>query len=284
MYVLVINLREGDFMKYCTQCGKENDTNSNFCGYCGEEFNHKKVSKHTLNNSNSDFKAFSLIGFINRLVSGVTNLLGIAGTNGVKNKVTRIRLFLAIIFFIVCSILVYNFGVNTTERKEAKYLNSIFEEISKADDLLKQTAHQDGTDAALRLNDINNDIKKLVPPETLPVEVIDSQKTLESGIEKVINGVRYADVVELEKGQTTVTIAKILFEGYVQKQSDVKKLIDDKYIENFILNKNDKSNDANKTDKSQKIIIDKNCYEVYGEQECKKFKEYYERGDGQKEF
>ncbi|MCA1002745.1 zinc ribbon domain-containing protein [Bacillus thuringiensis] len=276
-------------MKYCTQCGKENDTNSNFCGYCGEEFNHKKVSKHNLNNSNSDFKAFSLIGFINRLVSGVINLLGIDGTNGAKNIITRKRLFLAIIFFIVCSILVYNFGVNTTERKEAKYLNSIFEEISKADDLLKQTAHQDGTDDALKhtakeLNDINDDIKKLVPPETLPVEVIDSQKTLESGIEKVIDGVRYADVVELEKGQTTVTLAKILFEGYVQKQSDVKKLIDDKYIENFILNENDKSNNVHKTDKSQKIIIDKNCYEVYGEQECKKFKEYYEQGDGQQEF
>lgn len=276
-------------MKYCTQCGKENDANSKFCGYCGEEFNHRKVSQHTLSNSNSDFKAFSLVGFINRLVSWFINLSGITGTNGAKNKVTRKRLFLIIIFFIVCSILVYNFGYNTAERKEAKYLNSIFEEINKADDLLKHTAHQDGTDDALRhtvkeLNDINNDIKKLVPPETLPVAVKDSQKTLESGIEKVINGVRYTDVVELEKGQTTVAIAKVLFEGYVQKQSDVKKLIDDKYIENFILKENDRINNVNKTDKSQKIIIDENCYEVYGEQECKKFKEYYEQGDGQKEF
>ncbi|MDI6680007.1 zinc ribbon domain-containing protein [Bacillus wiedmannii] len=278
-------------MKYCTQCGKENDSSNKFCGYCGEDFNHRTVRENAMSNSNSnnDLKAFSLVDFITRLISWFINLWGIDGTNGARNKITRKRLFLIIIFFIVCSILMYNFGFNTTDRKEAKYLNSIFEEINKADDLLKHTANQDVTDkdfkhTAKELDDIKNDIKNLVPPETLPVVVIDSQKTLESGIEKVINGVRYTDAAELQRGQTTVAIAKILFEDYVQKQSDVKKLIDDKYIENFILKENDRSDNVNKTDKSQKMIIDENCYEVYGEEECKKFKEYYERGEGQKEF
>ncbi|MEM5643912.1 zinc-ribbon domain-containing protein [Bacillus toyonensis] len=277
-------------MKYCTQCGKENDSSNKFCGYCGEDFNHRTVRENAMSNSNSnnDLKAFSLVGFITRLVSWFINLWGIDGTNGDRKKITRKRLFLIIIFFIVCSILVCNFGFNTTDRKEAKYLNSIFEEINKADDLLKRTANQDGTDEALKhtvkeLNDINDNIKKLVPPETLPVAVIDSQKTLESGIEKVSNGIRYTDAAELQRGQTTVTIARVLFEGYVQKQSDVKKLIDDKYIENFILKENDRSDNVSKTDKSQKVIIDENCYEVYGEEECKKFKEYYEQGEGQNE-
>ncbi|TWJ83511.1 hypothetical protein CHCC20495_0016 [Bacillus licheniformis] len=52
---------------------------------------------------------------------------------------------------------------------------------------------------------------------------------------KIIEGVRYNDSKELENGQTVTTMALILFESYVQKQSDVKKMIDDKYIENFIL-------------------------------------------------
>ena len=62
-----------------------------------------------------------------------------------------------------------------------------------------------------------------------------SQKTLEDGLGKIIEGVRYNDSKELENGQTVTTMALILFESYVQKQSDVKKMIDDKYIENFIL-------------------------------------------------
>lgn len=273
-------------MKYCTQCGKENDDSNKFCGYCGEDFNHRTVRENVMSNSKNDFKVFSLVGFITRLVSWFIKLWEIDGT---RNKITRKRLFLSIIFFVVCSILIYNFGFNTTDRKEAKYLNSIFEEISKGDDLLKHSANQGSTDDVLKhtvkeLDEIKDDIKNLVPPKTLPAVVIDSQKTLESGIEKVINGVRYADAAELERGQTIIAIAKVLFEDYVQKQSDVKKLIDDKYIENFILKENDRSDNVNKTDKSQKIIIDENCYEVYGEEECKKFKEYYEQGEGQKEF
>ncbi|PEU06638.1 hypothetical protein CN524_22930 [Bacillus sp. AFS019443] len=275
-------------MKYCTQCGKENDDNNKFCGHCGEDFSQKTVRENVVShsNSNNDFKVFSLVSFITGLVSWFINLWGIDGTDGARNKITRKRLFLSIIFFIVCSILIYNFGFNTTDRKEAKYLNSIFEEINKGDDLLKHAANQGLTDDALKhtvkeLDKIKDDIKKLVPPQTLPVAVIDSQKTLESGIEKVINGVRYADAAELERGQTTVAIAKVLFEGYVQKKSDVKKLIDDKYIENFTVKENDMIDNMEKTDKSQKVIIDENCYKVYGKEDCKKFKEYYEQGEGQ---
>ena len=28
-------------MKYCTQCGKKNISNSNFCEFCGEKINNK---------------------------------------------------------------------------------------------------------------------------------------------------------------------------------------------------------------------------------------------------
>ncbi|EQM25208.1 hypothetical protein EI976_18595 [Bacillus licheniformis] len=155
-------------------------------------------------------------------------------------KITRKRLIFAVIFFTVSSICLYDFGYNTPERKEAKYLNSVFKESDKANKILKDSAKQSLTDndlekIAQKLYKIKDNIKKLDPPETLPTEVRSSQKTLEDGLGKIIEGVRYNDSKELENGQTVTTMALILFESYVQKQSDVKKMIDDKYIENFIL-------------------------------------------------
>jgi hypothetical protein len=55
------------------------------------------------------------------------------------NKITKGHLILIVVFFLICSISLYQFGFNTTERKEARYLNSIFKELDKGDHIIKES-------------------------------------------------------------------------------------------------------------------------------------------------
>ncbi|MCW9134310.1 zinc ribbon domain-containing protein [Bacillus paramycoides] len=93
-------------MKYCTQCGKENDDSSKFCGNCGEDFNPTIVRENIISNSNSNngIEVFSLVSFIIGLISWFLNLWGIVGITaiifsifGLNKKVTGTSKTFAII-------------------------------------------------------------------------------------------------------------------------------------------------------------------------------------------
>ncbi|MFJ8526912.1 zinc-ribbon domain-containing protein [Bacillus sp. NPDC094106] len=72
-------------MKYCTQCGNENDDGNKFCGHCGEDFGHKTFRGDVMTNSNSNnsIEVFSLVGFITGLIAWFINLWGLVGITAI---------------------------------------------------------------------------------------------------------------------------------------------------------------------------------------------------------
>lgn len=219
------------------------------------------------------------------------------------NKITRKRLIIGILFFSFCSFIIYNYGFNTTERKEGKYLNAIFEEVYYSDEVIKDTAHKGLTNDSIEylieeLMESRGRIGQLEPPETLPVVVKDSHGTLEDGLEIIINGLRHHDAAELERGQTVVAISTLLYEKYVVEHRDIKKLIKDEYIEGFTLQSKDQASTTSESneEKSEAPELDyqpeymsetewEECIQsnVYTEEECISIDQYYSSGEGVKE-
>lgn len=154
---------------------------------------------------------------------------------------TKKHLISAIVFLIVCGILFSgcdtsnNSEDNIANREEAKYLNSIFEEMNKSGDIVKLMSDESIKNIAERMDNAKANIEKLEPPKTISASIKDSQNTLEDGFEKLAIGFRDSDNMEkVEEGQNAIEKAKIRFVNYVTRNSDVKKLVKDKYIEDFI--------------------------------------------------
>jgi len=155
-------------------------------------------------------------------------------------EITKKRLIIFVGFFSLCAVVIYTFGYNTQERKEANYLNSVFKEVNTADEMIKEFSRKDLNEESLeemvqQLSEIQENIKELDPPKTLPGSVTGSQNTLEQGMEKIINGVSDINPSEFEKGQAAVYLSVVLFEKYVKENRKVEKLIKDEYLDDFIL-------------------------------------------------
>ncbi|GGK09445.1 hypothetical protein GCM10007063_34900 [Lentibacillus kapialis] len=154
---------------------------------------------------------------------------------------TKKHLISAIVFLIVCGILFSGCDTsnssedNMADRKEAKYLNSIFEEMNKGADIVKLMNDGNIKNIAKRMDNAKTNIEKLEPPKTISASIKDSQNTLEDGFKKLAIGFRDSDNMEkVEEGQNAIEKAKIRFVNYVTRNNDVKKLIKDRYIEVFI--------------------------------------------------
>lgn len=155
-------------------------------------------------------------------------------------EITKKRLVIFVGFFSLCAVVIFTLGYNTQERKEANYLNSVFKEVNTTDRVMKEFGREDVNEENIeeivqQFSEIQENIKELEPPKTLPESVTGSQDTLEDGMDKLINGVSNIDPNEVEKGQAVIYMSVVLFEQYVKENRKVEKLIKDEYLDNFFL-------------------------------------------------
>ncbi|WP_162302201.1 hypothetical protein [Tetragenococcus halophilus] len=164
------------------------------------------------------------------------------------NSITQIIAFLGLIIFSVTMIILLKTHNDPKERKkiyvggavlllgytfmlfstegltEKEYLQEIAQITVDSDEKIKQTNVYSDAELNETVEFLGEELEKLdslVPPESLPQEIKDSHDTLYKGVEQIKTGIDDSDAEWIEKGQTGVAMAQILYSDYIDKNPEL---------------------------------------------------------------
>ncbi|GMG67493.1 hypothetical protein WN867_09610 [Tetragenococcus halophilus] len=107
---------------------------------------------------------------------------------------------------------------------EKEYLQEIAQITVDSDEKIKQTNVYSDAELNETVEFLGEELEKLdslVPPESLPQEIKDSHDTLYKGVEQIKTGIDDSDAEMIEKGQTGVAMAQILYSDYIDKNPEL---------------------------------------------------------------
>ncbi|EJO7700308.1 hypothetical protein NUL54_003070 [Listeria monocytogenes] len=106
---------------------------------------------------------------------------------------------------------------------EKEYTQEVMNIVDDSNLKIKQTDFYSGDgmkDTADYLSKQMKKLKDIKPPHALPQEIKDSHETLYEGIERIRIGILEHDIEKIQAGQTIVAMALILYNDYIEKNSD----------------------------------------------------------------
>lgn len=135
---------------------------------------------------------------------------------------------ITIVVLLFISLISYQFGYNTPERKEdrnAKYLNTVFSKLQEIDSQLdgfsSVSSREEAKKFAASLKKKEKEVKNLNAPRALPEWIEGSVDTAVDGYEYIFDGLKTGNTLKFQKGRDTLTSSARTWVNYLENHESL---------------------------------------------------------------